>query len=468
MLRLLIAVLLILGSNQAAYCSEEAEELKPKREALHKNYLKLPEGHEGCPLLELPNDVLVPLFSDYLEVHDVLQLDSTCIRLRDIFKRTARGHFIASTIAPVLQSPTSPNYVSIEYATRYFGLDTAEGEPWLKANYGSIPTLLRCGRFRRMFDELFAQARLMITSSPKNLQELEITTFCVKAIPSEIMDLEELTKLRISFGDRVALPINFGTHPCLNEILITSKILPPQIGGLMGLNKLDASNSAIVQIPLLCLAANLVRLDLSANSLKELPPEIGYLGKLEDLDVSDNRLTRLPRTIGDLTSLKNLDFEWNEIEELPAEIGRLTQLVSLKARSNLLINLPVQIAVLKLTQGGYFRNDLKLPSNDVLCTYLDKYRGKSGVPNFAVRFDAEDLSRRMTMGQNSSVERPPAGALLFCPDLSVSDLLQILRTIDWHAVLLSAWVKLVSDNCPRMEPRVHSTYKTRIRTSYML
>jgi|GEM_PF-5485278 len=334
MLRLLITVLLILGSSQAAYCSGDAEELKLKREALHRDYLKLLEGHVGSPLLELPNEVLVPLFSDYLQAHDVLQLDSTCKRMRDIFEQTARLHFIASTIAPVLQNPSSPDHVSIEYATRYFGWDTAEGEPWLAANYGSIPTLLRCGRFWQIFDESFAEARRQINSSPLHLTELELSINCLRAIPAEIMGLKLLTQLGIRQRGRYALPFDFGTHPCLSEIRISAKSLPPQIGGLKALKKLDSCLNTLVRIPAACLGIGLVKLDISLNQITELPPEIGLLSKLERLSVGSNKLRTLPTTIGQLEALDWLVLESNELVELPVEFFRLKKLRYLNLGNN--------------------------------------------------------------------------------------------------------------------------------------
>lgn len=90
----------------------------------------------------------------------------------------------------------------------------------------------------------------------------------------------------------------------------------------------------------------LSKLDLSEQSISELPPEIGELTSLVELKVSDNRFARLPKEIGNLVNLKVLDISRNRLSRLPKEIGLLKQLVELSLDNNDLVSLPIEIGEL--------------------------------------------------------------------------------------------------------------------------
>jgi hypothetical protein len=62
---------------------------------------------------------------------------------------------------------------------------------------------------------------------------------------------------------------------------------------------------------------SLTRLDLSQNMLTSLPPEIGHLHYLQDLDLRDNVLTSLPPGIWQLPNLGNLWLDGNPLEAPP-------------------------------------------------------------------------------------------------------------------------------------------------------
>jgi len=59
------------------------------------------------------------------------------------------------------------------------------------------------------------------------------------------------------------------------------------------------------------------RIDISGNSLMNLPPNIGIFDKLVELNVSDNKLKTIPTEIGFLKSLNILNLNNNNIETLP-------------------------------------------------------------------------------------------------------------------------------------------------------
>jgi Leucine-rich repeat (LRR) protein len=91
----------------------------------------------------------------------------------------------------------------------------------------------------------------------------------------------------------------------------------------------------------------LIRFNLDANQLTYLPLEIGQLTGLTELILSHNQLTSLPPEIGQLTGLTELDLRHNQLTALPSEIGALKGLRWLRVASNQLTSMPSEISDLK-------------------------------------------------------------------------------------------------------------------------
>ncbi|KAJ3136972.1 hypothetical protein HK100_001200 [Physocladia obscura] len=94
-------------------------------------------------------------------------------------------------------------------------------------------------------------------------------------------------------------------------------------------------------------AKNIVDLELCCNNLYILPPEIGHLRNLIKLNVSRNKLQTLPTTIAYCTKLRNLECTDNNIFFLPNSIGNLTNLhtLNLSRNTDTLTHLPQQIGL---------------------------------------------------------------------------------------------------------------------------
>ena len=88
-------------------------------------------------------------------------------------------------------------------------------------------------------------------------------------------------------------------------------------------------------------------LDLSNLGLRQIPPELGLLTRLEILNLSHNWLSEFPPEILPFTQLKNLNLADNNISSIPSEIEQLTTLESLNLASNQINDLPFEFRQLK-------------------------------------------------------------------------------------------------------------------------
>lgn len=75
--------------------------------------------------------------------------------------------------------------------------------------------------------------------------------------------------------------------------------------------------------------ATLVKLDISSNAMRVLPPVILRLTRLKKLHAQHLLLTRLPENIGDLQCLEMLYLGGNCLSTLPASFRRLKRLTTL-------------------------------------------------------------------------------------------------------------------------------------------
>ncbi|KAK4483079.1 hypothetical protein RD792_010256 [Penstemon davidsonii] len=92
---------------------------------------------------------------------------------------------------------------------------------------------------------------------------------------------------------------------------------------------------------------SLVVLSLNLNNLSELPSSLGSLTCLKQLHVANNKLTCLPTEIGLLTELQVLKAQNNRLSIIPPTIGGCVSLVEVDLSCNLLAELPETLGSLK-------------------------------------------------------------------------------------------------------------------------
>jgi leucine-rich repeat protein SHOC2 len=132
------------------------------------------------------------------------------------------------------------------------------------------------------------------------------------------------------------------------------------------------------------MSLKIVTLDLSYNSIFEIPPQIGEMQLLRELRCSVNKISVLPREIGRINRLRRLYLNGNRIRSLPEEIGRLQLLEELVLSENSLEDLPKTISniaalrVLKLQNNKLHNLPYELADLQVLfglscCMYTYLY-----------------------------------------------------------------------------------------------
>lgn len=103
------------------------------------------------------------------------------------------------------------------------------------------------------------------------------------------------------------------------------KSIPDSVFAMADLTYLDLGSSNAVFFPPLS-----ALVDPKANSLTQLPQDIGKLKNLNTLILNSNRLSSLPSSITQLTKLEYLDLSLNKNLDILKELSKLKKLPNLK------------------------------------------------------------------------------------------------------------------------------------------
>ncbi|XP_075515544.1 LRR repeats and ubiquitin-like domain-containing protein At2g30105 [Primulina tabacum] len=145
--------------------------------------------------------------------------------------------------------------------------------------------------------------------------------------------------------------------------------VPIAIGCLNSLQKLLVSGNHLLDNSVkwegIVSLKSLTVLSLNQNNLTLLPSEVGALTCLRHLHIANNQLMCIPSEIGLLTELQVLKAENNRLKNIPQSIEGCISLVEVDLSCNLLIELPETFVNLKSLKALYLSNNgmKSLPSN---------------------------------------------------------------------------------------------------------
>uniref|UniRef100_A0A6C0CK92 Ubiquitin-like domain-containing protein n=1 Tax=viral metagenome TaxID=1070528 RepID=A0A6C0CK92_9ZZZZ len=185
----------------------------------------------------------------------------------------------------------------------------------------------------------------------------------------DLANLQKLETLVLIHTYLTDLPDEFATLPNLTKIDLGAnsiKQLPNIAKKCKTLTEFRCSNNQIADVSDIGeLSPSIQKLDLNKNMIEELPSDIGKLTNLKWLDLGTNKISRVPDEIGNLTKLEFLCLVNNQLESLPDNICKLVQLDTLMIYYNRLKSLPDNICKLtKITSLNFSGNPIAtLPDN---------------------------------------------------------------------------------------------------------
>lgn len=157
----------------------------------------------------------------------------------------------------------------------------------------------------------------------RQLQRLDLSeNLFVGNIPDFISELVELEYLDLSSNNfSGSIPKGIGKLPRLRVLNLCCNLLNETIPTFLGN------------------LSNLEQLLLAYNYLFApgvIPPQLGYLSKLQNLWVPNcNLVGEIPDSIGNLAALRNLDLSWNQLSgTIPESITKLNQVTQIELYHN--------------------------------------------------------------------------------------------------------------------------------------
>jgi Leucine-rich repeat (LRR) protein len=197
------------------------------------------------------------------------------------------------------------------------------------------------------------------------LEVLFLKNNCITEFPHEIINLENLKCLDVSYNKISKLSTEFMTLTRLIGVDLSynsiEKIPSRWLPKLSELRFLNLDHNLLRHIPsTISLATQLTHLQLSGNKLSSIPPEIEQLKNLKILHLKQNRLKSLPKELGKLKALEELYLDRNKLTSLPEDLlSGLTQLKHFSIAHNLFSDASTLKDINKLK----FLEELKLSSN---------------------------------------------------------------------------------------------------------
>ena len=213
----------------------------------------------------------------------------------------------------------------------------------------------------------------------------------------------------------------------LNLSMFGLKEVPPEVYLLPKLEKLYLLHNQIKSIPRnIHQLRNLKELDVSYNQIKSVPEALSALARLESLKLAHNQVTFLPRTLPKLRYLQHLDLSHNQIKSLPKS------LLSLQSLSN--------------WKPGQYEKGLSLTGNPIDDVPREVYeQGPKAVAEFYRQREEEGTDR---LYEAKLLIVGEAGAGKTSLSQKILNPRQVLNSSTTHGIDVRHWTFTHSDNSP--------------------
>jgi len=176
------------------------------------------------------------------------------------------------------------------------------------------------------------------------LNFLDISEAGLKVLPSEVGNLVNLTQLVLKGDSLTSIPDSVSSLNKLKLLDLSKNHLSsiPDLSGMAHLSTLNLSLNKFIQFPDVGLdkCGDLRYLDLSVNDLTDISTlEQSHLQHLVELDLNRNSLPTISSSIKEnWPALKKLNLSDNKIKQLPSQLGELGKLKDLSIVNNPLLD----------------------------------------------------------------------------------------------------------------------------------
>ena len=151
-------------------------------------------------------------------------------------------------------------------------------------------------------------------------------TLNLTLISKEILTQTNCKLLDVRHNQLKDIPEGIARMPYLTALHADNnriRHIPQALGSLFRLRALTFGSNDLFELPLDVFRdmSCLVSLDLSRNSLKDMPPSIALCTALTRVNLSHNQIHELPDTLSRLRNLRYLYVGYNPLRQLPPAIG---------------------------------------------------------------------------------------------------------------------------------------------------